>query len=103
MADDPMRWFLDIPVVSRVYLSAALATSAACFMDVVSPLTLYFNLDLIWSKGQYWRLFSSFFYFGTFGLDFIFHMYFVVRASWFLISLFKLIFSTVEVEILQAT
>lgn len=74
-----MRWFYDIPIVTRIYLCAAVATSTLCFMDVVSPLTLYYNYELIFSKGQYWRLLSSFLFFGTFSLDFMFHMYFLVR------------------------
>jgi Derlin-2/3 len=47
-------------------------------MDFVSPLTLYYNYELI-LRGQYWRILSSFLFFGSFSLDFLFHMYFVVR------------------------
>lgn len=78
MADDPWRLYMDIPVVSRVFLTLSVATTAACFLNLVSPLTLYYNLDLVLHRGQYWRLFSSFFFFGTVGIDFVFHMYFVV-------------------------
>ena len=78
-AHDPLAWYMSIPVVSRVYLTAALAVTSACFMDWVSPLTLYFNYDLVFRKGQYWRLLSSFLFFGNFSLDFLFHMYFVTR------------------------
>jgi Derlin-2/3 len=60
-------------------LTAAVGVTAACFLDVVSPLTLYYNYDLIVDKGQYWRLITSFLFFGSFSLDFLFHMYFVVR------------------------
>lgn len=76
---DPTRWFYEIPIVSRLYLCAAVVTTTACFIDVVSPLTLYYNYELIFNKGQYWRLISSFMFFGTFSLDFLFHMYFLVR------------------------
>lgn len=74
-----LDWFYEIPPVSRIYLTAAVATTSACFLDFVSPLTLYYNYDLIINKGQYWRLISSFLFFGTFSLDFLFHMYFVIR------------------------
>lgn len=81
MAEAPgmFSWYYEIPIISRFYLTAAFAVTTACFLDVVSPLALYYNYDLILSKGQFWRLFSSFFFFGTFSLDFVFHMYFVVR------------------------
>ena len=71
-------WYNEIPIVSRIYLTVAIGTTSACFLDLVSPLTLYYNYDLI-LRGQYWRLFSSFFFFGYFSLDFFFHLYFVVR------------------------
>jgi len=80
-AQEPTRWLMEIPVVTRLYLITAVATTTACFMDVVSPLTLYFNYDLIFRRGQYWRLVSSFLFFGTFSLDFMFHMYFMVKQK----------------------
>jgi Derlin-2/3 len=76
---DPIAWYFSIPVVTRLYLTAAVAITTACFMDWISPLTLYYNYDLIFRKGQYWRIFSSFMFFGSFSLDFLFHLYFVVR------------------------
>lgn len=76
---DLLSWYTEIPIISRLYLTAAVGTTTACFMDVVSPLTLYYNYDLILQKGQYWRIISSFLFFGSFSLDFLFHMYFVVR------------------------
>jgi Derlin-2/3 len=76
---DFLSWYTEIPIVSRLYLTAAVGCTTACFMDIVSPLTLYYNYDLILQKGQYWRLISSFLFFGNFSLDFLFHMYFVVR------------------------
>ena len=47
----------------------------------MSPFRLYFNWRLIWDNGQYWRLFTNFLYFGDFGLDFLLHMFFLVRYS----------------------
>lgn len=78
-AQDPLSWYTEIPIVSRLYLTACVAVTTACFLDVLSPLALYYNYDLIYEKGQYWRLFSSYFFFGTFSLDFLFHMYFLIR------------------------
>lgn len=76
---DLLGWYNEIPPISRLYLTASFAISTACFLEVVSPLTLYYNYELIMMRGQYWRLISSFLFFGTFGIDFLFHMYFVVR------------------------
>lgn len=114
-AGDPVEWYLDIPVVSRAYLTLSFLTTAACALDVVSPFSLYFNSALIWQKGQVhtlshtcthplssgrgaqqahlhqccyfvrlaqvWRLATNFMFFGAFGIDFVFHMYFMCRYS----------------------
>jgi Derlin-2/3 len=76
---DFMSWYHEIPPISKMYLTVAVGTTTAVFLDFLSPLNLYYNYNLIVSKGEYWRLATSFFFFGHFSLDFLFHMYFVVR------------------------
>ena len=78
---DLMSWYMEIPVVSRMYLTGAFLTTAACAVDVISPFSLYFNWSLIFHQGQVWRLFTSYLFFGAFSIDFLFHMYFLVRYS----------------------
>ena len=73
------QWYLEIPVVTRVYLTASVLTTAACYFDVISPFTLYLNYRLIFEKYEFWRVFTNFFFFGMPSLDFVFHMYFLVR------------------------
>jgi len=61
-------------------MAGALLTTAACALDLLSPFALYFSLPMIWYKHQYWRLVTNFFFFGAnFSLDFLFHMFFLVR------------------------
>lgn len=76
---DFMSWYMEIPVISRVYLTSAFLTTALCAIDVVSPFSLYYNFDLIFLHGQLWRLITTFLFFGLFSVDFLFHMYFLVR------------------------
>lgn len=76
---DFMSWYMEIPVVSRLYFTGAFLTTAGCALDIISPFSLYFNWDLIFSQGQIWRLFTTFLFFGMFSIDFLFHMYFLVR------------------------
>eukprot|EP00940_MAST-03C_sp_MAST-3C-sp2_P001190 g1190.t1 len=78
---DPFEWYKEIPIVSRIYLTLSFVTTAACALDLVSPFSLYFNYKLIVDKGEIWRLFTNFFFFGMFSVDFLFHMYFLVRYS----------------------
>ena len=76
---DLLSWYMEIPPVSRFYLTSAFLTTAGCAMDIISPYYLYFSLDLIFKEGQIWRIFSSFLFFGVFSLEFLFHMYFLIR------------------------
>ncbi|KAG7349808.1 Der1-like family protein [Nitzschia inconspicua] len=78
---DVMSWYMDIPLISRLYLTGAFLTTAACAVDIISPFSLYFNWDLVFSQGQVWRLITSYLFFGAFSVDFLFHMYFLVRYS----------------------
>jgi hypothetical protein len=78
---DVMSWYMEIPTISRLYLTGAFLTTAACGLDLVSPFSLYFNWDLVFSQGQVWRLITSYLFFGVFSVDFLFHMYFLVSLS----------------------
>lgn len=71
-------WIVEIPVISRTYMLLATTTSILCSLDLISPLNLYFNARLI-LKGQVWRVGTNFLFFGTPGLDFCLHLYFLVR------------------------
>ena len=73
-------WIRDFPVITRTYMAGALLTTAACALDLLSPFSLYFSLPMIVQRHQYWRLVTNFFFFGqNFSLDFLFHMFFLVR------------------------
>jgi len=49
---DPLNWYNEIPIVSKIYLTLSFITTAACALDLVSPFSLYFNYKLIVTKGQ---------------------------------------------------
>ena len=76
--DGMLSWYREIPVVSRAYLTLSVLTTAACALDFVSPFSLYYNWGLI-CRGEVWRLATTFLFFGLLSLDFLFHMYFLVR------------------------
>jgi len=77
---DLMGWYMEIPLVSRLYLTGAFLTTAACAVDIISPFSLYFSWDLVFTQGQIWRLVTSYLFFGVFSVDFLFHMYFLVSV-----------------------
>lgn len=79
-AQHPLQWYTSIPVVSRTYLTGAVLLALATSADLVRPLSLYYSPSLVFSKGEVWRIVTNFLYFGDIGIDFVFHMYFLVSA-----------------------
>jgi Derlin-2/3 len=73
-------WIRSFPVITRTYITGSLLTTAACSIELLSPFQLYFSPNLIIYKHQYWRILTNFFFFGSsFSLDWLFHMFFLVR------------------------
>lgn len=72
--------YKELPPVSRLYLTGAFITTGACAVEMVSPFSLYYEWGLV-TKGEVWRLVTSYLFFGLFSVDFLFHMYFLVRYS----------------------
>ncbi|CAG8598493.1 13870_t:CDS:2, partial [Ambispora leptoticha] len=56
-------WYYEVPVITRTYLTAAVMTSLAVQVGLVSPFQLYFNYGLTFWNYQYWRLITNFLYF----------------------------------------
>lgn len=74
-------WYKQIPVITRSYVTLSFLATVGCSLEVISPLKMYFNAGLIYKKFEIWRLFTSFLFFGTLGIDFLFHMFFLTRYS----------------------
>ena len=75
------NFFFELPPVTRTYLALCASATALCALDVLSPFHLYFNWLAIVSRGQTWRLVTSFCYFGNAGLNFFLNMVFLLRYS----------------------
>ena len=75
------NWYADVPVVTRTYMTMAFMTTLACSLEIITPLSLYLNTNLIYSKYQVWRLLTNFLFFGNFGIDFLFHLFFLYRYA----------------------
>ncbi|TRY78640.1 hypothetical protein TCAL_11600 [Tigriopus californicus] len=71
--------YLQIPPVTRVYLTACVMTTLAVHFEMVSPFQLYFNPPLVYRSGQIWRLVTTFLFFGSMGLNFLFNLFFTYR------------------------
>lgn len=92
-------WFWETPVCTRWWTTATLLASALVQCRVVSPFQLFYSyravfhrsqvcclhsrrpeIPLTWSS-QYWRLVTSFLYFGPISINLLFHIYFLQRYS----------------------
>lgn len=71
--------YLAIPTITRAYTTACVLTTVAVQLDLVSPFQLYFNPILIFRNYQFWRLITTFLFFGSFGFTFLFNLIFTYR------------------------
>ncbi len=46
------EWYWDIPPVTRGYFTLSFLLTAATALDLVSPFSLYLNLQLVLDKGE---------------------------------------------------
>ncbi|RKP13328.1 Derlin [Piptocephalis cylindrospora] len=77
----PIDWFKELPPVTRVFVLCTTVVTLAVQLKLVDWYHLFYNGSLVFRTGQYWRLVTTFLYFGNFSLDWVFHMYFTVRYS----------------------
>lgn len=75
------EWWKAMPPVTRGYVSLAVLTTAATTLELITPLKLYLNWKLVFTRGEMWRLATTFLFFGTLSIDFLFHMFFIYRYS----------------------
>jgi len=71
--------YLEMPPVTRVYTTACVITTLAVQLDMVTAFQLYFNPREIIRKFQFWRLITTFLFFGPIGFNFLFNMIFTYR------------------------
>lgn len=75
------QWYYEVPPVTRVWTTAAVITSILVQCQIVTPYQLFYSSVSVWGKSQYWRLITTFLYFGPLSLDFMFHIFFMSRYS----------------------
>jgi len=71
--------YLEMPPVTRAYMTTIVMTTLAVQMEFLTPFQLYFNPRLVLYHGQVWRCITAFLFFGTFGFNLLFSMIFTYR------------------------
>ncbi|KAF9489605.1 Der1-like protein [Pleurotus eryngii] len=77
-------WISQIPPITRGWLTLSVLTSLAVQTQLVTPLQLYYSPRSAFLNAQIlqpWRAVTTFFYFGSISLDFVFHLFFFMRYS----------------------
>ncbi|KAF1983410.1 putative ER-associated proteolytic system protein Der1 [Aulographum hederae CBS 113979] len=75
------QWFFEMPVCTRWWTTATVLTSVLVQCHIITPFQLFYSFRAVYNKSQYWRLITTFFYFGPLSLDLVFHVFFLQRYS----------------------
>jgi Derlin-2/3 len=92
------QWFYEMPVCTRWWMTAALSASVLVQCHIISPFQLFYSVRTVFFKSQvspvpcckltartdarqYWRLLTTFFYFGPLSLDLLYHIFFLQRYA----------------------
>lgn len=72
-----------LPPVTRLWAFGCVAMSLLEHVSVVSSYSLFYSPSLVFNlhRPQPYRLITSFLYFGEFGIDFLFHLFFFIRYA----------------------
>lgn len=68
-----------LPPVTRIVIGASTVIALLCTLDMISPLSLYLNWDLIYNQRQWWRLISCFFFLGELNLQFCWNIFIYIQ------------------------
>jgi len=75
------QWFFEMPPCTRYWTTATVVTSILVQCQVLTPFQLFYSFRAVYVKSQYWRLLSTFVYFGPLNVDLLFHVFFLQRYS----------------------
>ncbi|KAI5365460.1 Putative derlin, Rhomboid-like superfamily [Septoria linicola] len=75
------QWFFEMPVCTRWWTTATVATGILVQCQVLTPFQLFYSFRAVFHKQQFWRLITTFIYFGPLSLNLVFHIFFIQRYA----------------------
>ncbi|KAK5730064.1 hypothetical protein LTR17_011468 [Elasticomyces elasticus] len=92
------QWFFEMPIVTRVWTTATVLTGVLVQCQILTPFQLFYSFRAVFHKQQvrarheilddqnadmtqYWRLLTTFIYFGPLSLNLLFHIFFIQRYA----------------------
>ncbi|ODV60005.1 derlin [Ascoidea rubescens DSM 1968] len=77
----PFELITEVPPITRYWSIGVVALAALEKYGFLSSLDLLYSFDSVFRNSQYWRLITTFFYFGSLNFDLFFVLFFMVRYS----------------------
>eukprot|EP00756_Hemistasia_phaeocysticola_P046071 Hpha_TRINITY_DN19839_c0_g1::TRINITY_DN19839_c0_g1_i1::g.132156::m.132156/K13989/DERL2_3; Derlin-2/3 len=74
------RWYVEIPPVTRAYITLCCLLSLCTTLGLVSEHLLYLNWARV-REGEWWRLLTNFAYFDVLSADFFFQVFWLYTDS----------------------
>lgn len=81
MENTPEQWYKNLPILTRIGLTAIFGVTVLVQLEILNPMLIYLNWGLVINKLQIWRLLTSVMFFGTFSFNFLIQMYFFSSFS----------------------
>ncbi|KAJ2515966.1 hypothetical protein GGI11_003603 [Coemansia sp. RSA 2049] len=73
------EWYLQIPICTRIYLTATVGLTLAEQMELVTQYDLFYTYNYAFTRKQYWRVVTTFLFLGRLSLDWMLSVYFIER------------------------
>lgn len=70
-----------IPPITKVIAGGTLLVSTLCSINFIDAHDLYFDMTLILEKHEYWRIFTTFLYVGSFKIQTLIHLFALFQNS----------------------
>ncbi|KAI4749509.1 putative membrane protein [Aureobasidium sp. EXF-12298] len=75
------QWFFEMPVCTRWWTTATVVTGLLVQCHILTPFQLFYSFRAVFVRSQYWRLLTTFIYFGPLSLNLLFHIFFIQRYA----------------------
>ncbi|GAM86813.1 hypothetical protein ANO11243_048330 [Dothideomycetidae sp. 11243] len=75
------QWFFEVPPLTRYWIATIVATGVGVQCHMLTPFQMFYSYRAVFYKSQYWRLLSTFCYFGPLSIQLVFHLFFIQRYS----------------------
>ena len=75
------QWWLEMPPCTRWWTTATVISGVLVQCEILTPFQLFYSHRAVFHKQQYWRLLTSFVYFGPLSLNLLFHIFFIQRYA----------------------